>query len=572
MFNHLKIERKIQILALAMVLLILATGGFGIKNLEKANEKLDFMYNNQLMSVKYLEENRAHARAVLSELFRLILLTGDTAGQSEAKEKIEARAKDFNDNYEKYKALGTQDEYEQQVMKSIDESLSQYRKERQVVIDLASQGKQKEAIQAFASVNRSADEFLKGLVELSEYNVQKAENLKSKNEKEYKETIQFFIGFMLAVLIFSAVVTYMIAKAITKPVSVAIKHIEEVASYDIRNDMPEIYLHRKDEVGDLARMVQKIEENLRQLLQSMLTTSEQVASSSEELTAISQQAASAANEVSRAIDEIAQGATEQAISTTEGSSKLAELGDLIEADKNNIQVLTESTTSVNALVTQGLSVIDLLSEKTRESGQATMRIQESIIKTDVSSSRIGEASALISSIAQQTNLLALNASIEAARAGENGRGFSVVADEIRKLAEQSTASIRMIDEMVHSLQTDSKDAVENMNRVRSILEEQTTHVRHTEEKYREIAQAIASSAQATKVIQETAQVMENKKNNVLETIQSLSAVAQENAAGSEEAAASIEEQTRSMEEIANATESLSELSQTLHHLVSQFKL
>lgn len=572
MFNNLRIRRKIQILAIAMVLLIVTIGGLGLRDLAEANAKLESMYSNQLMSVKYLEENRAHARAVLSELFRLILLKGDTAGQNEAKDKIAERAQNFNDNYEKYKALGTQDETEKKIMADMDKSLANYREERKVVIDLASQGKQQEAIQAFSAVNISAEAFLKSLVELSDYNIKKAEAIKTESDQEYKATIWLFISFMIGALVFAAVVTFLIARAISKPLEVAIKHIEEVADYNITNDMPKAYLNRKDEVGDLARMVQKIEENLRQLVQSMLSTSEQVAGSSEELTAISQQAASASGEVSKAIDEIAKGATEQAISTTEGSNKLIELGQLIEDDKDNIQVLTQSTGKVNDLVGVGLEVIELLSKKTQESGSATKVIHESIMKTDESSNRISEASALISSIAQQTNLLALNASIEAARAGENGRGFSVVADEIRKLAEQSTESIRIIDEMVHSLQNNSRDAVESMNQVRAILEEQSQHVKHTEDKYKEISQAIEASAAAAKVINQTATVMENKKNEVLDTIQSLSAVAEENAAGSEEAAASIEEQTSSMEEIANSTESLSELSQELHQLVSKFKI
>ncbi len=572
MFNNLKIRRKIEVMAISMIILIVAIGGLGINDLSKSNKNLDFMYSKQLMSVKYLEENRAHARAVLSELFRMILLTGDPEGQNQANEKISARAEDFNANYEKFKALGTQDATELKIMEEIDKNLASYREGRKVVIDLAMQGKQAESFKAFAPVNDSAEAFLKGLVELSEYNIKKAETLKMENDSQYKKTIVLFIGFMIGALIFGMVVTVFIARAITKPIGVAIKHIGEVADYNIENDMPQVYLKRKDEVGDLARMVQKIEENLRSLIQSISDTSEQVAASSEELTATSQQAASASNEVSKAIDEIAKGATEQAISTTEGSNKLMELGNLIEEDKNNINVLTQSTSKVNLLVKEGLQVIDLLSRKTNESGEATKSIHESIMKTDESSNRISEASSLISSIAQQTNLLALNASIEAARAGENGRGFSVVADEIRKLAEQSTESIRIIDDMVHSLQNDSKDAVETMLLVRKILEEQNVHVMHTEEKYKEISEAIGNSTEAAGVINKTALIMENKKNEVLDTIQSLSAVAQENAAGSEEASASIEEQTSSMDEIANSSESLSELAQELHHLVSKFKM
>src|SRR5690606_17996697 len=104
-----------------------------------------------------------------------------------------------------------------------------------------------------------------------------------------------------------------------------------------------------------------------------------------------------------------------------------------------------------------------------ESGRAIESIYQSITKTNESSAKIGEASDLIKSIAEQTNLLALNAAIEAARAGEHGKGFAVVADEIRKLAEEAAASTRVIDEMIKNLQSDVDQAVTTMNRVEEIL-------------------------------------------------------------------------------------------------------
>lgn len=387
------------------------------------------------------------------------------------------------------------------------------------------------------------------------------------DEKMKNSTILAVISLLISVLL-----TQVIARTVTSPIKVIIKHIGEVADYNLQNNIQEKYTIRDDEIGDLARIVQKIEENLRSLITSIGSTSELVAASSEELTATSQQAADAANEVSKAIDMIAKGATEQADSTSGGAQQLIQLGELIVAEKQEVGVLSQSSSKVNDLVKEGLEVVGSLSKKTQETATASTQVYQSILKTDESSIRISQASGLISEIAEQTNLLALNASIEAARAGEQGRGFSVVADEIRKLAEQSALSIQTIDEMVQNLQKDSKDAVDVMKKVRQIITEQSAQVDLTEGKYVEISTAIQLSAQAVTSIETTSRLMEQKKNQVLETIQSLSSVAQENAAGTEEASAYIEEQTSSMEDIAKSSEDLSEMAQEMNELISKFKM
>lgn len=572
MFNNLKIRIKIAILSTVMAILMMVIGGIGILELSRANDKMAEMYNNNLHAIQYLEENRAHARAVLSEIFRLILLSGKEEEQKKVQDVIAERAEAFNVNYEKYKALGIFTEEEIKLQQAVELNLSQYREGRKKVIDLALQGKAEEAFKAFEIVEVPAEAFLQNLVDLTEYNVASAEALKKQNDENFVSSIKIFIGVIAAVLIFAAFATWTISKAIIVPIKVAIKHIGDVADYDLTNEIPEIYRTRKDEVGDLARIVHKIEENLKILVKSIGDTSEQVAASSEELTATSQQTAAAANEVARAINEIAKGATDQAESTTEGSERLVELGDLIEEDQHNIRLLTASAETVMKHVKEGLEVIAQLSKKNADSEEASKRVYHSIVKTDESSKKISEASSLITSIAKQTNLLSLNASIEAARAGEHGKGFAVVADEIRNLAAQSAEATRIIDEMVQSLQKDSKDAVEIMITVKKILEEQTHHVLNTEGKYREISSAIEASVEAVNTITASAATMESKKNEVLDTIQSLSAVAEENAAGTEEASASIEEQTSSMDEIANSSEGLSQLAQELYALISKFKL
>lgn len=380
------------------------------------------------------------------------------------------------------------------------------------------------------------------------------------------------IIIMIVVLLISIAVTYFVGSSITKPIIESVKHTERIASLDITQDIPQLYLKRKDEIGSFANSLQSITNSLRGIITEISNSSEQMAAASEELTATSQQSATAAEEVSKTVEEIARGASDQAKNTEEGSSKAILLGKTIEKDHGYMKALNTSANNVAEVVNEGLVDIENLSKITEESNEATKEIYEVILKTNDSSNKIGQASSVIASIADQTNLLALNAAIEAARAGEAGKGFAVVADEIRKLAEQSSASTKSIDGMVSELQSNAQYAVKTMERVSSISSEQTKSVINSKEKYLLIAKTMDAANKAVEQLNASGEEMESMKNEILDTLQNLSAIAEENSAATEQATASMQEQSASMEEIAGASESLSNLAQNLQSVIMKFKI
>ncbi|WNF36754.1 methyl-accepting chemotaxis protein [Bacillaceae bacterium IKA-2] len=362
------------------------------------------------------------------------------------------------------------------------------------------------------------------------------------------------------------------ATTISRPITVAVEESNVIASLDIRKDIPEKLLGRKDEIGDLSKALQSITNSLREVISEISQSAEQVSASSEELTATSHQSSVGIIEVAKTVGEIAIGASEQASNTEEGSSKAVLLGETIANDQAYMKELNEASVRVNKVVEEGLIEIKNLTKITEESSKGTREVQQGIINTNDSAKKISEASSVIASIANQTNLLALNAAIEAARAGEAGKGFSVVADEIRKLAEQSTKSTQTIDEVVAELQSNSNSAVEIMERVAAILIEQDSGVKESQEKYVTISKAMKEAEMAVEKLNVSGAEMEKMKDAIVETLQNLSAIAEENSASTEEVSTSMQEQSASIEDISRASEGLSELAQNLQSIIMKFKV
>jgi len=244
----------------------------------------------------------------------------------------------------------------------------------------------------------------------------------------------------------------------------------------------------------------------------------------------------------------------------------------IEKDQENLSNLNTASNKVAEVVEEGLKEVEFLTEITEESNKASRDIYEIISKTHDSSNKIGQASNVITSIAEQTNLLALNAAIEAARAGETGKGFAIVADEIRKLAEQSSILTKEIDKVVGELQSNAKSAVETVERVAAISKEQTGSVINSKNKYMLIAQAMKEAEEAVIQLNASGREMEKAKNDILVTLKNISAIAEENSAATEQMAASMEEQAASVEEISHASDELSDLAQNLQLIINKFKV
>jgi methyl-accepting chemotaxis protein len=376
---------------------------------------------------------------------------------------------------------------------------------------------------------------------------------------------------MVLVFVLSLGIVVLLDHTITKPIIVMSKLSDRIAELDIRDDISDTYLRQKDEVGVLARSFKKLSVNLREIVNDVAASASSVAATSQELTSASAQSALVMEEITRTVEDIAKGAADQADSTEEGSRQAVLLGQIIEMNEKHTMNLNTASKEVTKVVEEGIREIERLSLITEKNEKATQTINEIILETNNSSGEIGEASKVIAAMAEQINLLSLNASIEAARAGDAGRGFAVVAEEIKKMAEQSAASTRRIDLIISNLQTNVKNAVDCVEKITVASMEQKSSVVETTNKFNSIESAMRLSETVIKEVNSSAFDMDKAKNQILILLQSLSALAEQNAAGTQQSSSAMEEQSASLQEIAGVSENLSALSNDLQLLVMKFK-
>ncbi|WP_409304168.1 methyl-accepting chemotaxis protein [Peribacillus sp. SCS-155] len=396
-------------------------------------------------------------------------------------------------------------------------------------------------------------------------------------DKRVKETQDHSKAGISQVMLFSVIATVLaigsgiiISLLISRPITALAKITEQVASGNL--NVRKLKLKSKDEIYNLNESFEKMTVNLRDMISGIASNSDQVAASAEQLTASAEQSSKASETVASAIQEIAGGTD---ITTVKLQSNSSSLNEVLEG----VLRISESSTNVTEL-SRNTTVQAEEGGKYVEDNLAQMRfIHESVSRSnDVigslakRSKEIGEILDVINGIAEQTNLLALNAAIEAARAGEHGKGFAVVADEVRKLAEQSQSSTKNIAHLINMIQKDTEESVIIMNEVVKNAEAGVKVSEQTSEKFSLILDSTRGITPQIEEVTATVQQISASIEEVSSAAYEISSLAKANAASTEEVAASTEEQLASMEEIDSSAQALAMMAEELKVLVNRFKL
>lgn len=383
--------------------------------------------------------------------------------------------------------------------------------------------------------------------------------------------VKMFINIAIAAaLILGIVVAIIIGRIITRPVLLIAQATNQIATGDLQID--EIKVKNKDEVGEMAVSFNQMVANLRDLIQQVRVNSEQVSEASEELNASAEQTSSATEYIALSIEQVSTGAEQQVNSVAETSEGINEMSKSIQHIAENAHDVYTSATEASEKASLGNKTTQTAVAQMRSIHRSIDDLSKVIQNLGEQSNRIGEIVQVISDISSQTNLLALNAAIEAARAGEQGRGFAVVADEVRKLAEQSSESAEQITNLIHSIQEQSNNAVESMGKATVEVDEGLKLVTTAGDSFAEIQESIVVVTEKVGDVSAAAEQISAATEQMVQSVKVIAEIAENSAANTQNVSSATEEQLASMQEIAASAQALSKMAESLEEVVSRFKI
>ncbi|OOM16049.1 methyl-accepting chemotaxis protein [Clostridium saccharobutylicum] len=570
--NNLKVKSKLILFSAIALFLTSIMSGVGYYYISKSNKDMKALYNDNLLSVQWLNDNRNQARAIEADLYYILLHTEDKNKQSEKVKDIETRQNNFFENWKKYKQVAT-DQYETDRIPVIESNLEKYTSVRDSAIKLAVQGDQKAAMDQLKTVDSNEEQFQDTLKEIAIYNTNLAEQLSIQNTKNFDTSkVVFLIIFLIAIGI-GTILTFVISKSISYPLILGINHLKKVADGDFTTNESERFINRKDEIGEIANTIQLMQNSLKQLIgkvkdesksietvvinvsedmnnlngniEEVAATTEELSAGMEETAASAQEMNSTANEIEKAVNSIAKKAEEGAIEASEINKRAIDTRD-----------------SVIKSQERSLGIFNTINERLKIAMEQSKVVEE-----------INVLSETIKGVLSQTNLLALNASIEAARAGEAGRSFAVVADQIKNLAEESENTIIEIQNVTKKVISSVNDLSSSSHELLNFM---SADVQHDYDSMINVADKYSKDAEFVSNLvldfSSTSEELLASLENVVNTIEQVAAASNEGAEGTYNIADKIvavtEKSNRVAEEVAKSKNS----SQQLNEQISKFKI
>lgn len=394
---------------------------------------------------------------------------------------------------------------------------------------------------------------------------------KGKQAEEYVQLANrtTFITAGLIIIAF-ILLAYFLVKSIVKPILRTADFANKIAEGNLQiNDLSS---KRKDEIGTLISSLNNMKNSLKELIKQIFDISQLVAASSEELSVSGEEVGNVAGQVGIAIQNMASGAEEQSAQVEETAVNVEELFNEIEQVRGRAGEMNKAANNVMNSIERGNNSVKNSIKQVRNVEEETREVAEVIKSLGETSSEIGKIVEIISGIAAQTNLLALNAAIEAARAGESGKGFSVVAEEIRQLAEDSASSTEKIVELIKEIQSGVNVASDRMNKSTVAVEKGVEAIEDTGSIFSEINQVARRLQNLVNLVANNTEEMKTKSQNVKNAMNDMAIISQESAGNAQEVAASSEEQIAATEEIIASAKTLSDMAEELVQAVDKFKV
>nr|WGD75372.1 methyl-accepting chemotaxis protein TlpA [Bacillus subtilis] len=362
---------------------------------------------------------------------------------------------------------------------------------------------------------------------------------------------------------------YFVIRSITKPLRRIVASAEKISEGDLTET---IEINSKDELGVLSESFNHMAHSLRSLIHGIKDSVEHVASSSEELTASADQTSRATEHITMAIEQFSNGSESQSEKIETTTEQINEMNDGLAELARAAAVITETSADSTEVSSKGETLVQKTAGQMNTIDHSVKAPEQVVKGLEIKSKDITNILRVINGIADQTNLLALNAAIEAARAGEYGRGFSVVAEEVRKLAVQSADSAKEIESLISEIVKEIHTSLNVLQSVNKEVETGLVMTDETKQSFKHISQMTNQIASESQNMNATVEELSAGAQEISAASNDITAISKESSDGIQDIAASAEEQLASMEEISSSALTLERMSEELRDLTKQFKV
>lgn len=569
MLRNLSTMKKLLVLMLISIFTVGIIQVVGYNTMKSLKNNIEDIFKDRLEPGIVLTDYRLNNRIILTYMYRSFHYTDEKtikeihAGVKKAFEENEMNLQLLNDTSLK------SDEAE--IINELIDEYPSFIETMEKVFELSLANKNEEALNLYYSIAEPEyNRILSKGRELTQLNRDYASSLYKESVEEvnkntrYSLIISTVLSILYVVFGFIGVRTY-----ITAPIDKIKTAVQRAEAGELNFSVD---YDSKDEIGVLSASLNRMITKLRDLIGQVKQSSEHMAAFSNELTASTEQTSKASEHIATVTLDIASG-TEHQVRT------LIETEDIVTQMVQDVQTIESNSTSVSAAAIHAEQISVDGNEIIKNAVQQMNKIQTSIDSLNNvvfglgdRSSEIGQIVEVITSIAEQTNLLALNAAIEAARAGENGKGFAVVSEEVRKLAEESSLSARRISVLIDGIQTETNRAVDSMQFTTNEVVIGINSVNTAGESFKKIQHATKEVSAQIQGISTSVEHMAIEMRHMTDSMKQINGIAQSSAEGTQNISAATQEQLASMEEITASTFTLSKMAEELQNKTNTFKV
>ena len=571
-YNNMKIRTKLISGFLVIAFIALAVGSFGVYNIRKIDELDTKLYETMtvpLSEMVIITESYQGMQGNVKD----ILLTNDPSKIKEYENIIAQRNEEFSQNLKSFeKTLLTEEG--SKLTNELFMNKEKYDALVKNVIRLAKENRREEALIILngeaEKIRTDMENALRRMMDIKvAASIETAEN----NTNTARQVTMATIALLAAAFIISVLFGIFISNSITNPVKAVVEHARIMAGGDFTREVPQKFLRRRDEMGQLAHDFTEMNTQIHALLKEVAGSVDETSAASQELSATVEEVTAQGENINVSVEQIASGMEETSASVEEVTSASAEI-------KNGAEQLKVRAQKGEAKVEEIEKRAEEMKETaitSKQTAQSIYNVKEQEIKEAIEEAKVVEEIAkmadVISEIAGQTNLLALNAAIEAARAGDQGQGFVVVAEEVRKLAEHSAQTAGNIQEVIQQVKTAVDKLTSNAGEILKFIDDKVypdyDMLGKTGEQYAQDAQFVKALTEEFAV---AASRIAASMGEVNAAIEGVAATIEEATASSQEISNSANESAMALEGVAQTAQAQAQMAEKLSSLVARFKI